>query len=320
MKALQFTKTGSLDHLKLVDLPNPAPRAGAVLVKVEAAGLNPSDVKNVLGRFPYTTLPRIPGRDFAGTVVEGPEALIGMRVWGSGKDLGFTADGSHAQYLAVPEDGVAALPECLSMARAAGCGVPYVTAWDGLEGAGVGAGTRVAIIGAGGVGRAAADLARWRGADVAVLQRGKDKAAALAAEGYRAQALDADRPLAEQLPAEFAGAADVLFDTTGAFLAQSVGALATRGRIAIIAAPASGRVDFPALDLYRRGGTLVGVNSLLDDARACAAILARIGAGFARGMLALPPEPKAWPFADARGAYAAVDAGASGKIVFAEMS
>ena len=56
MKALQFSATGDLAALHVVDLPTPVPAAGQVLVRIKAAGLNPSDVKNVLGRFPYTCL------------------------------------------------------------------------------------------------------------------------------------------------------------------------------------------------------------------------------------------------------------------------
>ncbi len=79
MHALQFSTTGDLAALSLVELPAPVAAADEVLVQVKAAGLNPSDVKNVLGRFPYTTLPRIPGRDFAGVIVDGPAALVGQR-------------------------------------------------------------------------------------------------------------------------------------------------------------------------------------------------------------------------------------------------
>ncbi len=80
MKALQFSATGDLNALRYVDVATPVPDAGEVLVQIKAAGLNPSDVKNVLGRFPYTTLPRIPGRDFAGVVVDGPAHLLGQAV------------------------------------------------------------------------------------------------------------------------------------------------------------------------------------------------------------------------------------------------
>ena len=167
MKALQFSKTGDLAALQVVDVPTPTPTADQVLVQVKAAGLNPSDVKNVLGRFPYTTLPRIPGRDFAGVVVEGPKELLGQAVWGTGKDLGFNRDGSHAEYLTLPASGVAHQPEALSFVQAASMGVPYTTAWDALQRSGVVAGTRLLVIGANGaVGSAALALAKIRGAQV----------------------------------------------------------------------------------------------------------------------------------------------------------
>ena len=184
MNALQFTDTGDLAHLRLVEVPMPVPSADEVLVKVNAAGLNPSDVKNVLGRFPYTTLPRIPGRDFAGVVVEGPQALLGQEVWGTGRDLGFFADGSHAQYLRVSAKGVAHKPTHLSFAQAASLGVPYTTAWDALERSGVGKGTRLLVIGANGaVGSAALALAKIRGAQVLAAVRKADQLEMLQAQG-----------------------------------------------------------------------------------------------------------------------------------------
>src|ERR1700757_28580 len=102
MKALRFEATGSLDNLRLVHVPPPRPQPEEVVVEVRAAGLNPSDCKNVLGFFPYTTLPRTPGRDFAGVIVDGPSELIGEEVWGSGREFGFTRDGSHAERIVVP--------------------------------------------------------------------------------------------------------------------------------------------------------------------------------------------------------------------------
>jgi NADPH:quinone reductase len=66
-------------------------------VQVKAAAINPSDVKNVLGKMHETTVPRVPGRDFAGIVAEGPEAWEGKAVFGSGGNLGFGRDGTHAE-------------------------------------------------------------------------------------------------------------------------------------------------------------------------------------------------------------------------------
>ena len=58
MKALRFDQFGSLDALRVAEVPPPMPCENEVLVRVRAAGVNPSDVKNVLGRFHETTLPR----------------------------------------------------------------------------------------------------------------------------------------------------------------------------------------------------------------------------------------------------------------------
>ena len=184
MKALQFSATGDLTALGFVDVATPVPAADEVLVQIKAAGLNPSDVKNVLGRFPYTTVPRIPGRDFAGVVVQGPQALVGQEVWGTGRDLGFFADGSHAQYLTVSAKGVAHKPTHLSFAQAASLGVPYTTAWDALQRSAVGEGTRVLVIGANGaVGSAALALAKILGAQVLAAVRRPEQAEVLQAQG-----------------------------------------------------------------------------------------------------------------------------------------
>ena len=102
MKALRFGETGDLKHLELLECATPRPADGEVLVRIGAARVNKSDLSNVMGRLPYTTLPRIPGRDFAGVVIEGPAPLLGQEVWGTGKELGFTRDGSHAEFIVVP--------------------------------------------------------------------------------------------------------------------------------------------------------------------------------------------------------------------------
>jgi NADPH:quinone reductase-like Zn-dependent oxidoreductase len=68
MRALKFYQTGSLDNLRIEEVPMPIPAAGELLVQVKAGAINPSDVKNVQGKMHETTAPRIPGRDFAGTI------------------------------------------------------------------------------------------------------------------------------------------------------------------------------------------------------------------------------------------------------------
>ena len=132
MRALKFYQTGSLDDLHVEEVSVPIPAAGEVLVEVKAAAINPSDVKNVQGKMHETTVPRIPGRDFAGMIVKGPDELLGRSVFGSGGNLGFGRDGSHAEYLAIPVTAVIPLPKNLSFAQAAGMGVAYITAWAAM--------------------------------------------------------------------------------------------------------------------------------------------------------------------------------------------
>lgn len=319
MKSLRFEKPGPLDNIALTDMPKPIPGAGEILVEIRAAGLNPSDVKNVQGRFPYTTMPRTPGRDFAGVVVEGPASLKGKSVWGTGKEIGFTRDGSHAPYVTLPEGGAALMPSKLSFAQAASCGVPYTTAWDALERCGVRSGVRFLVIGAGAVGTAAIALARWQGADVTVAVRRAEQAEQLTKAGHSTILLDSAKTLADVANDKLPKGADVIFDTTGQWVPQTVAALSPFGRIAIIAAPADGNANMPILALYRKGGSLVGVNSLLHDSKACAKMLSVIGEGFESGSLPLPLLREV-PFDGAVEAYKMVDKGAREKLVFTQFA
>lgn len=316
MQALQFTATGSLDTLQLRQLPQPVPAAGEVLVEVRATGVNPSDIKNVQGLFPYTTTPRIPGRDFAGVVVAGPDELLGQAVWGgTGKGFGFYQDGCHAQYVVVPANAVAPLPKSLSFAQAATCGVPFITAWDALERSQVKAGTRLLIIGAGAVAKAAQVLAKARGAEVVLAARRADVVQSLQAQGITAFELSEEGQLPEQAREHFQQQApEVIFETTGFWLAAAVNSVDSFGRVAIIAAPKDGLISLSSLNLYRRGGSIVGINSLLYSLEDCAQMLTQIGAAFDAG-LAVPSGFIELPLADAVAAYQQVSAGASEKIV-----
>ena len=317
MKALQFSATGDLNALSFVEVATPVPAAGEVLVQIKAAGLNPSDVKNVLGRFPYTTLPRIPGRDFAGVVVQGPQHLLGQEVWGTGRDLGFFADGSHAEYVTVSAKGVAHKPTHLSFAQAASLGVPYTTAWDALERSGVTHGTRLLVIGANGaVGSAALALAKIRGAEVLAAVRRPEQVTALQAQGVEAIALGKPDELGAQVNGVFKGGADVIFDTTGFWLPAAVAGLAPFGRIAIIAAPVDGHVQLPALALYRKGGSVVGINSLLYNCEQCAVMLEQFGRFFDEGLLPLPTGLREVALAQGLQSYEEVNRGSADKIIF----
>jgi NADPH:quinone reductase-like Zn-dependent oxidoreductase len=166
MQALRFDEFefGSFDSVRLQTLPDPQPKSDELAVRIRAAALNPSDAKNILGRMEGTTLPRTPGRDFAGVVITGPSQMIGAEVWGAGGDVGFTRDGAYAELLLVPVDGVRPKPKNLSFEEAAAAGTTFVTAFIGLiETAHFQSGETVLVTGAaGGVGSAVTQIAKWK--------------------------------------------------------------------------------------------------------------------------------------------------------------
>ena len=318
MKALRFDRFGSLDALRVAEVSPPIPKDDEVLVRVRAAGVNPSDAKNVLGRFHETTLPRTPGRDFAGVVVSGPEEWVGREVWGTGAELGFTHEGTHAEYIALSMGGLALKPASLSFALAASCGVPYTTAWNALRRGGlVVADRRLVVVGVGAVGSAAIVLARVLGTTrIVAAVREADVSDSLRASGGPIILLTDANAFASDVKVHFPGGADLVLDTTGYWVDAAVGAIAEFGRIATIAAPKDGHVNLPLLDLYRTGGVLVGINSLLYDVEACAEMLQPIMDAFDNNEIPPPNPVREVSLDDGPDVYRAIDAGSSEKFVF----
>src|SRR6516162_4797336 len=158
MRALRFNQFGDPAVVHLADLSDPMGSAQEAVIRVEAASVNPSDVKNVAGAMEWTVLPRTPGRDFAGVVIDGPPEWQGAAAWGTGGDVGFTRDGSHAELISVPVAALARKPERLSFQEASAVGVNFVVAWSGaVEAAQLAAGETIAVFGvSGGVGGAVA--------------------------------------------------------------------------------------------------------------------------------------------------------------------
>src|SRR5262252_9557329 len=152
--------TPAIEHHTLTRGPND------VLIEVKAAAVNPSDVKAATGLMPYAVFPRTPGRDFAGVVIDGPADWIGREVFGSSGDLGIRRDGTHATHLVVEPEAVVDEPRSVSWEEAAGIGVPFVTAMEGLRRAGMPKpGETVLVMGVNGkVGQAAVQITTWQGA------------------------------------------------------------------------------------------------------------------------------------------------------------
>lgn len=200
-----YDVTGGPEVLHLVEREAPGPGPGEVLVRIHVSGVNPTDWKTRAGVTPSARPgPKVPHHDAAGEITrvgEGvPESRVGERVWTW--EAAFGRDGTAQEYAAVPAAQAVALGEA-SYDVGATLGVPALTAHRALTVA-EGGPTRLApqaldgwtvlvAGGAGAVGHAAIELARWAGATVITTVSSPEKAALAAAAGahhvvdYRAQ-------------------------------------------------------------------------------------------------------------------------------------
>lgn len=319
MQVVEFQKFGDPTQLKIAERPTPkADRCNAV-VRVEAASVNPSDVKNVGGRMSQTTLPRVPGRDYSGVVVDGPENWLGKSVWGTGGDVGFTRDGTHAEYILVPVESLVAKPESLSHEQASAVGVTFLTAWSGLiEYARLQSGETLVIFGAaGGVGGAGVQIAKRIGARVVGIDRSApapDSPTTLLAD-VLLNANHANLPAAVRDFSQGRGADVVLDAVGGPCFETGLSLLAHRGRQVEITAPSDPRVTFNLVAFYHNESQLFGVDSLKRDLIASARIMEQIKKGFDEGAFHAPVISRTLPLRDARQAYELVAQGERGRVV-----
>jgi len=320
MRALQFAEFGSVSKLRLIELPDPKPDSKTAIVKVAAGAISPSDVKNVEGKMEGTTLPRVPGRDYAGTVIHGPGEWVGAEVWGTGGEIGYSVDGSHAELIAVPTASLRRKPKSLSMEQAAAIGVTYLAAWLGLiEYAKLVSGETLLVTGAGGgVGGAAAQIGKWRGARVIGIDRqplAKGSPAAGAVDDFFVLG---DEPLKSVVRGVTNGrGADVVFDAVGGPMFEpSLEALARRGRQLAITSAGDRRVSFDLLDFYHNETRLFGVDTRHRDAVASAALLDALTPVFEQGAFKAPKIDRVIPLSDGPAAYEQVARGqAKGRLV-----
>jgi NADPH2:quinone reductase len=287
-------------------------RAGAneVVVQVKAAAVNPSDVKAAIGMMPYAVFPRIPGRDFAGVVIDGPSQLVGKEVFGSSGDLGIRRDGTHATHLLVEADAVVEKPASISLDEAAGIGVPFVTALEGFRRAGMpNPGETVLVLGANGkVGQAAIQIATWRGARVIGVVR-KPEPYQGHANGPVGVIDSSSTDVPERVRSLTGGrGADIIYNTVGdPFYEAGTASLAKLGRQIFIAA-INKIVPFDIFAFYRGRHTYVGIDTLALSSLETANILRELQHGFVSGHLKpFPIQPHAiYPLERAAEAYVAV--------------
>jgi len=261
MKAVQASKAGAPFEVVERDVPEPA--TGQVRIKVEACGVCHSDAFVRSGGFPGMTLPRIPGHEIAGRVdkvgANVTEWKAGDRVgvgWHGGHDFvcnacrkglfincekaqitGISHDGGYAEYVVVPHEAIARIPEKLSAIDAGPILCAGVTTYNALRNSGARPGDTVAVQGIGGLGHFGLQYASKMGFRTIAISHGKDKeelARQLGAHEY----VDTNAGSAAQ-GLNRLGGADVVLATApyADAIADTAGGLKPRGKLLIVAAP-----------------------------------------------------------------------------------
>jgi len=167
MQQVWIPRTGSPDVLELREAPDPTPDPGAVRVRVHAAGINFADILARMGLYPDAPpIPCVVGYEVSGVIDAVGDGVdptrIGQRV------VAMTRFGGYASSICVPEKQAVPLADSISFHDAAAIPVVWLTAWIMLVRLGnLQKGERVLIHSAGGgVGLAAVQIAKWRGAEI----------------------------------------------------------------------------------------------------------------------------------------------------------
>jgi NADPH:quinone reductase len=250
MKAIVYRDNGGPDVLQLVERDRPAPGPGEVRVRVAVSGVNPTDWQARSGiahrkLFPEVT-PHLDGAGVVDSVGEGVDpGRVGQRVWLFMAAAG-RSTGTAAEYAVVPADRAVPLPDEAGFDVGASVGVPALTAHRALTVAEDGPGRlhpgaldgRVVLAagGAGAVGHAVIQLARWAGATVIATVSGPEKAKLAAAAGAHHTINYRHGDPAAAIRAAAPDGVDVIAEVAlGTNLALDQAVLRTRGTIATYA-------------------------------------------------------------------------------------
>lgn len=277
MRAAFWTEHGGPEVIRIGTLPDPEPGPGEVLVQIAAAGVAPLDWKLRAGllREHFTPpLPKIPGRDGAGTVLASATAGFapGDRVVVMAPAA--LAAGTHAERIVVPADRAVPLPEPLTFAEGAALTNAGLSALIALRTAGVKAGDRVLVgSGAGSVGGLLVQLCAAMGAEVTAICRATNAEYVRSLGAGRAVAYDIGG--LDGLPPQ-----DVVFDLMGGAVHDACYPLLRKGGhlVWLTAAPITDRgADY---------GVRVSRAMIADAAEPVAEVLAMAAAGRLKAQVA----------------------------------
>jgi NADPH2:quinone reductase len=316
MKAIRVHEFGPPEVMRIEDLPNPSASAGQVVIRVEAAGINPVDAYVRSGNYARKpTLPYTPGSDAAGVVESvgsGVMVTVGTRVYTSG-----SISGVYAQKALCQESDVRVLPEDVSFSQGAAVNVPYATAYRALfQRAHASAGESVLVHGAsGGVGVAAVQIARAGGMRV-IGTAGSPNGMELVRQQGAHEVLDhkAADHMDRALAITGGRGLDIILEMlANVNLGKDLQILAPGGRVVVIGS--RGPVQIDPRDTMSRDAAILGMLLFLTPERDLKAIHSALFAGLANGTLR-PVVGKEFALAEAPKAHTELlGSSAYGKIV-----
>ena len=331
MRAVVYREVGPSSVLSLVDRADPVPGVGEVLVRLERAGVNPTDWKFRAGTMSGHG-EVVPGQDGAGVVAAvGPgvdSVAVGDRVWLVLAQHG-RAYGTAAELTVQPASRVVPLPDTADFDLGASLGVPAVTAHRALTsddrarrlGPGTLDGVTVLVAGgAGAVGNAAIQLAVWSGATVVTTVSSQRKAELARAAGAH-HVVDYRREDAAARIGEIAGdGVHLIVEVAPAQnLALDLAVLANGGTIAFYANNGGDEATLPVRPSFAKNMRLQGVLLYTLAPELLAAAAADVTTAVAAGALRVGEDSGVplhhYPLEQTAAAHDAVEGGAVGKVL-----
>lgn len=261
MKAILIEQLGGSEVMQLTDQPIPTPAPKQVRVKVEAVGLNYSDIMIREGRYlQRTELPQILGREFAGVIDAVGEDVVGltvgMRVYGT------VGQGALAEYVCADYRGLLPVPYGLTSDMAVALIVQGVTALHCLTDHGhLKSGETVLIhAAAGGVGTLAIQMAKAMGARVIGTASSEAKCQLIRELGAEAINYSEGDWVAELMRLTDGKGADLILESVGGevFLRSYREALSTFGRIIVLGIANGQPVDISTSEILKRNKPIIG--------------------------------------------------------------
>jgi NADPH2:quinone reductase len=286
MMCVEIKKPGGPEALVPARRPVPQPKAGEVLLKVAAVGVNRPDLAQRAGTYPPPPgASDLPGLEAAGTIAALGEGVAGLKAGDAVCAL--TPGGSYAEYCTVPAPQCLPIPKGFDMLHAAALPETYFTVWHNLfERGQLKSGESVLIHGgASGIGTTAIQLAKAFGAKVFTTVRNAEKAEAVSRLGATA-ILYKDNDWAAEVKT-LSGGVDVVLDmVAGDYLPKNLQLLKPDGRCVVIALLGGAKAEVNAAIVMVNRLTLTG-STLRPQ---CIAAKARMAQGL---------REKVWPLLEA---------------------